>query len=574
MSSADLWSWNNRTKAIEPWEPTPLTFGQWPPNYPAVYAWRIQQLELLRDPQMLASANAYYSTRPVAFITHWMDTYNPRSVENKWMPFVFFQRQSECTLFIDQCQRDGENGLIEKARDMGVTWNCCGYSVYRWKYISDDVVNWGSRKEELVDRLGDPDSIFEKMRLIIARLPECFRPAGYNPKYHATERKIINPENGAIIKGESGKNIGRGGRSSITFKDESAHYEQPEAIDAALSDNTDCQIDISSVNGVGNVFWKKRQAGIEWQPGAPRIERGYTRVFIADWRHNPAKSQEWYDRRRAKAVREGLLHLFAQEVERDYASAMQNRIIDAEWIHAAVDAHLRISWLTPAMLSDVWQGAMDVADEGADRNALAKRQGIVLRFASEWGERDPGVSCRNVVQVCANMHRNFLLQYDCIGVGVAVKAEYNRLIDAKINLNGLQLIPWNAGASVMDPFANIIPDDEESPINKDYFVNIKAQAWQSLASRFYKTWRAVTAGDVYPVDELISIDGSLPLKLQIIAELSQPTQKASSSLKMLVDKKPNGTKSPNIADAICMAYFPVTMNSGIAVQGMHGNVRI
>jgi hypothetical protein len=54
--------------------------------------------------------------------------------------------------------------------------------------------------------------------------------------------------------GEAGDNIGRGGRTLGYFKDESAHYEHRDLIEAALGDNTNVQIDISSVNGLGNVF--------------------------------------------------------------------------------------------------------------------------------------------------------------------------------------------------------------------------------------------------------------------------------------------------------------------------------
>src|SRR5690606_18584010 len=134
--------------------------------------------------------------------------------------------------------------------------------------------------------------------------------------------KLANNDNGATITGESGDNIGRGGRKSRYFKDESAHYERPELIEAALGDNTDVQIDISSVNGLGNVFHRRREAGVLWEPGA-KIEPGMTRVFIFDWRDHPEKTQEWYDRRKARAEREGMQHIFAQEVDRNYSAAVQ-----------------------------------------------------------------------------------------------------------------------------------------------------------------------------------------------------------------------------------------------------------
>ena len=73
--------------------------------------------------------------------------------------------------------------------------------------------------------------------------------------------RILNPENGSSIVGEAGDNIGRGARTSIYFKDESAYYEHADAIDAALSQTSNCKIDVSTPNGPGNPFYRKRHGG-------------------------------------------------------------------------------------------------------------------------------------------------------------------------------------------------------------------------------------------------------------------------------------------------------------------------
>ncbi len=259
-ATGDLFDWQLRQAAdniVAPWKPFALAHDEWPPNYKGVYAWRIKTLaELRNNPQMLASAMAYYSTRPAEFIFHWCDTYDPRKLGVKWVPFVFFKKQEEFIHYLHELRGDQESGLIEKARDMGATWCACAYSVWSWLFVKDDAIGWGSRKQELVDKLGDADSIFEKLRLIINRLPDIWRPKGLKPRDHLTFMKCINPANGSTITGESGDNIGRGGRKSMYFKDESAHYERPEKIEAALGDNTRVQVDISSVNGLNNPFHK------------------------------------------------------------------------------------------------------------------------------------------------------------------------------------------------------------------------------------------------------------------------------------------------------------------------------
>jgi hypothetical protein len=590
----DLFAWARRPRSLSvvPWRPRVVPHEHWPPDYRAVYAWRLRKLaELRNDPIKLAGAKAYYA-KPEhygEFIMDWMDTFNPRKTEGlKWMPFIFFPRQADLLTFLNGCMTDQENGIVEKCRDVGVTWEFCAWSVAAWLFADNIAIGWGSRKEDLVDKLGIPDSIFEKIRLLVSRLPDVFLPVGFDPKKHSTYMKLLNPANGSTIAGESGDEIGRGGRKSIYFKDESAHYERPEKIEAALGDNTNVQIDVSSVNGMGNVFYRRAQAAQTWTPDAV-FEKGMTRKFIIDWRDHPEKTQEWYDRRKARYINEGLEHIFAQEVDRNYAASVANTVIPGEWIEAIVDAHIKLPWLADEAKSNNWGAALDVADGGIDRNALAKRQSIILRVCKEWGSRDVGVTTRNTVAELRE-HPGIECQYDCIGVGSTVKSEWNRfveeLFDPKRTPNGSflrpeylkeweqfpKLVPWNAGAKVLNPFFRVIEDDDESPLNKDFYYNLKAQAWWSLRTRCWHTYQCVTDPTIrYPVDMLISLDSKIPLIAQVKTELAQPTRGFSSgSLKMVIDKKPDNTKSPNLADAIVMAYFPLPTDFAIAVMGSYG----
>lgn len=586
MGQMTLTAWNERQtdNTIHPWRPHPLGADEWPPNYPAVYRWRSKVLkQLISDDNVLKAAKVYYSTHPAEFIMDWMDTYDPRKSPTnanpalrgeKWMPFVFFKRQKDVIDFFESCSHDQTSGLVEKCRDFGLTWLACGYSVWRWLFIKNDAIGWGSRKEMLVDKPGDPDSIFEKIRLMLKRLPRIWLPAGFSWGRNSTYMKLLNPENGAIIAGEAGDNIGRGGRRSCYFLDEASHLERPEKVEAALGDNTNVRIDISSVNGVGNVFHRRRENGVIWSPDVKDYPFGFVRVFIADWRDHPLKTQEWYDARKARYEREGMAHIFAQEVDRNYAAAVSNTVIPYQWVEASIDAHIKLPWFAEALEAhkDDWYAGLDVADEGNDRNALTLRQWVIWREVQEWGERDPGISARKAVLACREHKGHISCQYDCIGVGSGVKTEYNRLTtdEGVISAHEIPFIPWNAGASVLNPFDRIIPDDNESLQNKDFFDNLKAQAWWSIRTRFYKTFKAVTEGVRYNPDELISIDSRITLLEQLKKELIQPTVGHSSRLKLLIEKKPDGMRSPNLADSGVMAFFPVTDGSTTILTGSYG----
>jgi hypothetical protein len=538
--------------------PAPSTAAKenWPPDYVSVLAWRRTQIARFElNPQLIKDAKAYYRSRPVEFINHWCDTYDPRLAGTKQMakmPLVLFERQEELVQFLLACVQGEGSGLVEKCRDMGATWVCGAFSVWLWLFWPGAAVGWGSRKEQLVDQLGNTDSIFEKIRIIIRGLPQGFLPSGFVLDQHMTFMRFVNPENGATITGEAGDNIGRGGRKLIYFKDESAHYERPEKIEAALADNTRVQIDISSVNGLGNVFHRRRESGIDWVP-AGEVHQDTVNVFVMDWRDHPGKSKEWYDQRRTKAEGEGLLHIFAQEVDRNYSASVDGVIIPAEWVKAAIDAHIELGLDEEGP----WGAALDVSDGGGDRNALAKRQGVILRFVDEWAALDTGETARRAVGHC-EAHGAMHVQYDCIGVGSGVKAETNRLSEDHLMPKDLRFIPWNAGSEVQSPDARVIEGDKDSPLNKDFYANLKAQAWWELRLRFWRTYQAMMDEEsTFDPDALISIDSRIPHLRQVEKELSQATASKGSKLKLVVDKSPEGTRSPNLADAIVMAFWPM-----------------
>lgn len=525
------------------------------PDYKAEFERRYKINERAKkDPAFRHILMENYRHNPVDWINDYAITYDPRKKppDPRIMPFLLFQRQVDFIHFLQGCLEDKENGLVEKARDIGASWLCVAYATWLWIFHPGTIIGFGSRKEEYVDKKGDPKALFPKIRQILQNLPRWMLPEGFKMDVHATYMKIVNPVNSSVIAGEAGDNIGRGGRTTLFFKDESAHYERPELIEAALGDNTDVQIDISSVNGTNNVFYQRRMAGEVWTPDC-EPESGKTRVFIFDWRDHPLKTDEWYEKRRKRAEEEGLLHLFKQEVDRDYAGAIDRIIIPQEWVKAAIDAHIKLGFEPEGRKI----AGVDVADEGGDKNALAIKHGVVL-IHGENLSGDGGDAAATFVPTCKDLGVDSL-QYDSIGVGAAFKVAVKNMQDNGVEVP-FRITPWNAGLSgdaMIDPTDNIVPTDPQTPINKEYYANLKAQGWFRLRTRFYKTYRALTEGEIYPHDDLISLDSRIPKLQQIVLELSQAQYKPSQTGKIMVDKKPDGARSPNMADAVVMAYSPV-----------------
>lgn len=544
--------------------------GRTPPNYTAVYMRRARLLKLMRaDPINKVGAIEHYRTHPVDFINDWIDTYDPRAAMDPdaltHPPLVLFQRQIELVQFLQKCLETPASGLIEKSRDMGATWVCVAFSVWLWRFHPGAAIGWGSRKKDLVDQIGDPKSIFEKVRQAINGLPRDLWPKGFEPRRHMSSMRVLNPENGSTIIGEIGDEIGRGGRTLIYFKDESAHYERPELAEAALGQNTNVQIDISSVNGPGNVFHRKRMAGKIWAPGADMV-RNRTNIFIFDWTENPLKNQAWYDDEREKKESEGLLHVFEQEVNRNYDASKEGILIPQAWVLAARNAHKRFA----GMEDGPWRAGFDPYNEGRDKHALVKMKGAVIKYAKQWTLGDTGEATREVVIECRR-HVPIDIQFDAIGIGAGVTAESNRLAKSEVEgermPRGMTFIAYVASDGVLRPDEKVDNTQEDSteqegePItNNQMFKNLKAQAHWDLRRKFERTWRAINKGETYSPMDMISIDTEAIPPDQLAAleqQLSQPVRKGGQ-LQIIVDKTPDGTDSPNLSDATVICSFPVS----------------
>ena len=274
-----------------------------------------------------------------------------------------------------------------------------------------------------------------------------------------------------------------------------------------------------------------------------------------DWSDHPNKTQEWYNKRKEKAEREGLTHIFAQEVDRDYSASKTGVIIKAAWVKAAIDAHLKLGFTGGGLK----RSALDVADdEGEDLNAWGYMEGVIIRHIETWGGIDTTVTAQNANNLC-NFYNVDEMQYDSIGVGAGVKGETNRLKRTKQVRKSLKIVPWAASGKVVRPEERVNPLDPESKKNKDFFLNLKAQAYWRLAVALFKTYRAVVHGDKYDESELVSIDSSMEGLHDFERELCQPERNQTAAGKMLVDKKPAGTKSPNRADCAVMMYTPAVL---------------
>ena len=222
-------------------------------------------------------------------------------------------------------------------------------------------------------------------------------------------------------------------------------------------------------------------------------------------------------------------------------------VIKRAWIQSAIDAHLSIE-------AD-WTGrkavGYDVADDGEDKNADAGMDGSILCLLDEWkgGEDELRESAARTKQNAERIGAD-VIGYDSIGVGAGTGSHLN-------SMGWRRHYKFNAGAKVERPEKNY---GDTKIKNKDFFANLKAQAWWLLAERFRNTHLAVTKGRKFRADEMISIDGSridAQLLERLAIELSTPLRDYDNTGKVRVESKKELAKrdirSPNLADAVVIA---------------------
>ena len=498
-------------------------------------------VEVANNPRLAQALRVYYRDNPITFVMDWGVTLDPRNIERGLpakIPFVPFQRQIEYMQWILNLWKSGADGLCEKTRDMGCS--VCTMSLFATLALfnRDFVAGVGSRKEMLVDNRTDPSSLFHKADLFLRHVPPEFRGGwkANNPQ-HRSHMRIVIPETGSYIGGEAGDNIGRGGRTSIYLVDEAAHNRDQQSIDAALSQTTRCKIDLSSVAGMANAFAEKRFSG--------RVS-----VFNFHWRDDPRKGQDWYDREAARlpAV------IVAQEIDINYNAAQDNILIPGEWVQAAIDFLPAISDSYDELIA-----GLDVADKGIDINAIAVREGHIIKYLEGWSGNgsDIYVTTERAIGICEQYGAG-KLRFDADGLGVGVRGDARKIQET--TMRHLVVEEHQGSRRPVNPDAFVILPDADNAggrTNGDFFSNYKSQSWWALRTRFENTFKVVRLGESISADKCISIPKGLPNLNNLVSELSQVTYGTSVTGKILINKQPDGTRSPNFADAVVIAFSPV-----------------
>jgi len=167
--------------------------------------------------------------------------------------------------------------LVEKSRDVGASWIVLVTYLWLWLWHTEVALLAVSQKEELVDKPGDPDSLFWKFRFARDRLPWWMRPK----QTADANLHVGNLDAGSVLDGRATTvDAGRAGRRLSLMVDEAASIEQLVALKAATADNSKCRLWVSTPKGM-NAFGLMRQSG-------------EVKVLTLHWSQHPIKARGLY----------------------------------------------------------------------------------------------------------------------------------------------------------------------------------------------------------------------------------------------------------------------------------------
>jgi hypothetical protein len=391
------------------------------------------------------------------FFDHFAFAFEPRHM--KHYPMVLWPIQRRYVAFVEQAIRDSMTGppvdwLCDKSRDMGMSYLNCGIALKYYLFVPNFPIGFCSNLERNVDQLGNPSTIFEKIRLMLDYMPWWLRPPGFDREAHCPFKRIINPQNGNVIIGEQGSEAGRGGRMAAYFVDEAAYVDHPDALNRALSYTTNCRGWVSSANGMGNFFYRQRHGG-----GA--------RVMTVHWRDHPWKDEPWAaaEKRRIGAL------AFAAEVDIDYSLSTPNLLIERAWVEAAKELWRLLPH--PTHLSRT--AGLDVG-AGRDLSVYQPRIGELMPKGSSLQVTDTSATALWALDLARKDQIERLI-YDSVGVGEGVKATFSLTNAGDQDRPRIHPTNWGGSAST----TRIWKDRRTSA---ETFANLKAELCWLLRERF------------------------------------------------------------------------------------------
>ena len=373
-------------------------------------------------------------------ILYWVNlyaaTYDPRKNPST-IPFITYPYEDKLILDLVDAIENQKDILIEKSRDMGVSW--CVLLVFTWFWCFrgegfDFLV--GSRKEQYIDQIGNMSTLMEKVRFLIRNMPTWMRPKGFEFKTHSNYLKIVNPQTKAIITGEAtNNNFSRSGRFRAIMLDEFAFWECDEQAWRASADSSNCRIVVSTPFGFNNKF-----AQLRW------IDPPCMKIVTLHWKLHPEKDQAWYENECQRRGHDSVA--IAQELDINYEGSAEGVMFEFAAMKNAVHSQ-------PLLSRDRIVVVCDPAGLGEDEAVFyVSNNGALVERKFIKQSTDPQLAAEAILLI--SKWKAQVFEADSIG---------NSVVDLVVQLlgkneRGVKCIKFKSNEKAKDPVAYFNRRDE------------------------------------------------------------------------------------------------------------------
>jgi len=198
----------------------------------------------------------------------------------------------------------------------------------------------------------------------------------------------------------------------------------------------------------------------------------------------------------------------------------------------------------------VYFAGFDLADQGEDTNAVVLVSGNMVHFIDEWRAQFTGDSVFKVHNICKQKYVQ-RVDYDATGMGSSARSDFAKYAD------DYSAIPFMAGGRAEGYDRQCL----RNVTNGQFFKNKKAQAYWAVRLAMERTIKMIEGEpddnvfNYYPGKHFLffSKDVMEQYGNKLKQELVQIEYQHDEG-KLSIDKKPNNNKSPNLVDALIMAY--------------------
>ena len=241
----------------------------WPPDIDQLKKQRFElMLRCRQDPTYAAVVYRRCKDDPIYFIESfgWIEFRQGVGMSASALPIVMYPQQKEFVLHMVDVLMQAANSetftwneLVEKARKTAGTWSTLFVFIWFWIFHNASFLIM-SKKEDDVDREGDLDTPFEKIRFFLRRLPDFLLPENFDIESKKWNKTLLikSPAGGQISGDSSAVHATRQKRALAILYDEFAYCENDEAIWTSGSGTVKVRIAVSTPNGTNNKYYRLR----------------------------------------------------------------------------------------------------------------------------------------------------------------------------------------------------------------------------------------------------------------------------------------------------------------------------